>query len=194
MNAAHRGDDAANDGLPPNGRIETAHVRPKRPIVFAGWDGAARVRRLTRSGAPGQTVGAPLFVFYRKHFEKIRSRGMVLPIAGIKARLIAPRESDRFQPCAADLLTRSKRRRAKGFLKTSAWHWGWRHARSDSKPESVPSGRPCRTALRKALRVYPGDHQVRPGDDPERAQLRIGPRVARSSNRNLMAPQATEKT
>jgi hypothetical protein len=69
-------------------------------------------------GAPGRAFDAPPFllkiIFIDNLFEIIRSRGMVFPVVESKARLTAPRESDRFRALrGSDRATRSKRRRAK---------------------------------------------------------------------------------
>ena len=98
---------------------DTVAFSPEVTTV-AGWE----KRQL--SDAPGRAAEAPptlLKIIFRDNcFEKIRSRVKVLPSQDQSAAA-APRESDRFSAFAADLLTRSKRRRAQGVLKTSAWHW-----------------------------------------------------------------------
>jgi hypothetical protein len=70
--------------------------------------------------------------------------------------------------------------------------WGWRLVCSDSKPESVPSGRPCRDVLSKAQsgsRVHPLY-----GDDAGLSAAHGSRKGKRPTNRRRMAPQAIEKT
>ena len=137
--------------------------------------------------APGRAVGARApflkIIFLDNCFEEIRSRGMVLLIAGSKRASSRRRRAAAFQPCAADLLTRSKRRRAQGFFKTSAWLLRLAPRPIGSRPELVPSGRPCGVVSRKARGFTLGVFRFNPG-------MIRGERSSRGSTRGLAVDES----